>query len=155
MDFDAFYKTYGSMIRRTAISFAGPNDCDDLAQEIVLASLRAWEKFRGDASEKTYIYRIAQNCGVNYLRKRRPHELFDEAIDKRTPETIALKKQTQQRLAQMIRQLPLIHRQPMVLRMEGLSYDEIAEVLGIKTNGVGVRIHRATELLKAMNESEK
>lgn len=154
MDFDTFYKTYGAMIRRTASSFAGPDDRDDLSQEIVLASLNAWSKFLGDASEKTYIYRIAQNCGVNYLRKRKPTEFFEEAVDKRTPENAIVEKQSQERLAKMIRQLAITYRQPIVLRLEGLSYEEIGDVLGIKENVVGVRIHRATDLLKAMNEKE-
>lgn len=54
------------MIGRVANSFAKPADRRDLEQDIHLAIFRSISKFDGRSSEKTYIYRIAQNCGINY-----------------------------------------------------------------------------------------
>ena len=59
-----------------------------------------------------------------------------------------LKNERREQLAAVIRQLPISIRQPLVLRLEGLSYKEIADVLDLTTSNVGVRLHRASAKLK-------
>jgi len=61
-----------------------------------------------------------------------------------------MERERYERLASAIRELPLGLRQPMVLRLEGLSYEEIGATLGLTQNTVGVRLHRATAALEGL-----
>ena len=158
MDYEQIEEEYGDAIRRVAASYAPPGAArDDLEQEIALAIYEALPKFRDESSIKTYVYRIAQNCGIDRIRKRRLDrvELDQGQTPDRsgaTPEEHAVRRDQYERLAAAIRQLPLKLRQPLVLRLEELTYDEIADVLGISNSNVGVRIHRAKAALKEMLE---
>lgn len=151
---DEILEAYSPLIRRIAVSYMPPGPRrEDLEQDIAVAVLKAVPSFRGEASMKTYIYRIAQNCGVDALKRQySDHDEFDgrrHGTRKRTPEQTTLERERQERLADAIRQLPLSLRQPLVLRLEGLAYDEIAEILKLTTSNVGVRIHRAKAALKS------
>ena len=160
MNLDDLIQEYGATIRRVAASYAPPGAArDDLEQEIATAIIRAAPAFRGEAAVSTYVYRIAHNCGIDALKKRQDNTV--EFIDERhraashNPEDSALDKERRERLAAAIRQLPLSIRQPLVLRLEGLTYKEIAEVLDLTTSNVGVRIHRAKKALKVQLRGAK
>ena len=153
MDYDELQQEYSAILRRVASGYAPPGaDRDDLTQEMALAVVLAMPAFRGTAAVTTYVYRIVHNCGVDYLRKRREEPVDPAAIDSRasddSPETHAAQRQHQERLAAAIRRLPLGLRQPLLLQLEGQSYEEIGEVLGLTVSNVGVRLHRATQALK-------
>jgi RNA polymerase sigma-70 factor (ECF subfamily) len=156
MTLDDLLDTYGPALKRVAASYAPPGpEREDLEQEIVLALHTAWPGWRGDASARTFAYRIAHNCGILLIKRRRrapETEPLDErhAVTRRTPEDLAQERQDYERLARAVRQLPLAQRQPMALRLDGLSYAEIGEVLGLTTSNVGVRLHRATDELKRL-----
>ncbi len=153
MNLDDLLQEYGATIRRVAASYAPPGAArEDLEQDIAFAVMRAAPAFRGEAAMSTYIYRIAHNCGIDALKKRDEnvvefkHDLHRGASH--NPEDSTLKNERRERLAAAIRQLPLSIRQPLVLRLEGLSYKEIAEILDLTTSNVGVRLHRAKDALK-------
>src|SRR5690554_1363503 len=158
MQVDDILETYAAVIARMAASYAPPGaEREDLEQEIALAVMKAAPRFRGDASFKTYVYRIAQNCGIDAIKRRRQASevLHDKVLEDERhpttepgPEQAALKSEQRERLAAGIRTLPLSMRQPLVLRLEGLSYEEIAAILDLTTTTVGVRLHRATAALK-------
>ncbi|MGM0559349.1 MAG: RNA polymerase sigma factor [Myxococcota bacterium] len=158
MNYEQVEEEYGDAIRRVAASYAPPGaERDDLEQEIALAIYEALPKFRDESSIKTYIYRIAQNCGIDRIRKKRVDRVELEQgrtpdLDGTSPEEHAVRRDQYERLAAGVRQLPLKLRQPLVLRLEELTYDEIADVLGISNSNVGVRIHRAKAALKEMLE---
>jgi RNA polymerase sigma-70 factor (ECF subfamily) len=128
----------------------GP-DRDDLQQEIAIALVSALPKFRGDSSLRTYVLRVAHNCGVRRITRRRAaHVPLDErehAGATPSPEQCTAARQEVEQLASAIRELPLGMRQVMVLTLEGLSQREIAEVLGLDDNAVSVRLHRARSAL--------
>ncbi len=158
MTFDELLITYGPALKRVAASYAPPGaEREDLEQEIVLALHTAWPGFRGDASARTFAYRIAHNCGITLMKNRRGAPRTQpldpsHAVTRRTPERIAQRRQEYERLARAVRRLPLSQRQPMSLRLEGLSYAEIGEVLGLTTSNVGARLHRATAELRRLME---
>lgn len=145
---------YGpSLGRVTAAYAASVADRDDLAQEVALALVRALPRYRGESSLRTYVLRIAHNCGVRFISRRRasnlPLEEAEHVIPEPSPEQRAVAHQDVERLAHELRRLPLGMRQVLSLTLEGLSQREIAEVLELAENVVSVRLHRARKLLRA------
>ena len=127
---------------------------DELFQEIALNIWRALPKFREDASVKTFVARIAHNVLATHVAKAVKSIKADQELstvsqaaqldeNQPTPYQQLDQKQKQQRLAGAIRQLKLEQQQVITLALEGMSYQEIAEILSISTNLVGVRLQRA------------
>lgn len=155
--FERILGEYGAAISRLAYSYeAVAGIREELVQEIALAIWRALPHFRGECSERTFVYRIAHNRGLTHVARRRPHqqsldelEESDEPTDPRPhlDEQLAQTKQ-RERLALAVQSLPVAHKQMIVLMLEGLSYAEIGEVLGITENNVAVRLTRARKSLK-------
>jgi RNA polymerase sigma-70 factor (ECF subfamily) len=152
--FEAMMATHGAALGRLAASYARqPGEREDLVQDIALAIWTALPGFRGECSERTYVFRIAHNRALAQLARRRPpttdvdeeSTLEDRAPD---PERAFSSEQRTRRLADAIRTLPLGHAQVVMLTLEGLSYAEIADVLGISETNVGARLTRAREKLR-------
>jgi RNA polymerase sigma-70 factor (ECF subfamily) len=147
----------GPALTRLAASYTNTSsDRDDLLQEIALALWRALPQFRGECSERTFLFRIAHNRAIAYLARHRARPSVNEDIDiidpAPNPEAGLAQEQRAARLNTAIRQLPLASKQVITLSLEGLGYGEIAEVLGISGNNVGVRLTRARQLLRELLE---
>lgn len=147
-------------IRRLAASYERePARRQDLVQEIWLALWQALPAFRGECTERTFVFRIAHNRGVTHVRHwiRRQADTLDDdpAIAAATPdpERAAAEGQQRERLQAAVHRLPLGLRQAIVLRLEGLSQREIADVLGISENNVAVRLTRARTALARQLDS--
>jgi RNA polymerase sigma factor (sigma-70 family) len=147
--------THAAALARLAASYESrPALRDELLQDIAFALWRALPSFRHEASEKTFVMRIATNRALSHLAARPPaadgldaaHHVADNLP---RPDELAARMQTASRLQSAVRALPLPFRQVMVLAFEGLSHDEIAAVLGLTPGNVGVRLHRGKALLKA------
>lgn len=125
----------------------------DLVQDIWLALWQALPGFRGDCAERTFVLRIAHNRAVTHIqhwRRRATEPLAEDApvADRGPdPERAAGDRQRQQQLRAAVAVLPLGLRQVLVLRLEGLSHREIADVLGLSENNVAVRLTRARAAL--------
>jgi RNA polymerase sigma-70 factor (ECF subfamily) len=147
-------------LSRLAASYASNvSDRDDLLQEIAIGIWRALPGFRGECSERTFLFRIAHNRCITHLSKRRPTVSLDDAqIDPVDPgassETRVSEEQQRQRLVQAIHGLPVIHREVLTLFLEDMEYKEIAEIMGISESNVGVRLNRARQQLKALLEGQ-
>ena len=121
---------------------------------------RALPSFRGNASLKTFVYRIAHNRGLSHgwveSKKPKDSEDVDGLLDVRpSPEVDAARRQEAARLYAAIRELPLLSRQVITLRLEGLAFSEIAEIMGETENNVTVRASRARKKLRQLlGESE-
>ena len=125
-----------------------------------LAVWQALDNFRGASSMKTYVLRVAHNKGVNhvayYANKPREEE-FSEVTNvgqAKVQDVELLQSQSQQveRLLQQVRELPIQTRQVVTMSMEGLSYQDIAQVCGLQANNVGVILNRAKKtLVESMN----
>ena len=133
---------------------------DDLFQEIALNVWQALPRFRGDSSERTWLYRIAHNVAISGMQSRRrtqrretpmadsmdpPHAgaYADELIDRR---------EKREALVAAIRELPAFDRGLIILHLEGLSYQEIEQVAGLSESAIGSRLTRIrarlTELIQ-------
>lgn len=134
----------------------------DVAQEAFIKAYRAIGNFRGDSAFYTWIYRIAINTAKNHLvsRSRRPpaydvdvddaeyYSGSDQLKDMSTPEGQAMRDELESTVNKAIRELPEDLRTAVTLReMEGLSYEEIAEVMECPVGTVRSRIFRAREAI--------
>ena len=159
LDFSQCMTEYGAAFRRLAASYEGdPALQEDLYQEICLGVWRALPRFRGASSLRTYLYRIAHNQALRHLTRRRREPLRPDdqeatlaslADAASTPERSAVEGDARRRLARQIRALPLSLRQPLVLKLEGLTDREIGETLDLRTGTVSVRLTRARRALGA------
>ncbi|MGA2114930.1 MAG: sigma-70 family RNA polymerase sigma factor [Bryobacteraceae bacterium] len=142
-----------SMMRLVAAYESNRANRDDLIQEIALALWKALPRFRGECSERTLLLRIAHDRALTHVWRRRqsPAELDrpGEVPDRRaTPESHASAVEMRDRLLAAVRELPIGHRQVIVLLLEGMSHAEIAAVLGISEGNVAVRANRARSELR-------
>lgn len=144
---------------RLASSYAGSTgERDDLLQEIALALWQALPRFRGESSERTFLFRIAHNHCINHIVRRRPNDSLqalelDPVDDSPPPDSVLGAAQDSERLLDAVRRLPVIQREVVVLALEDMDYAEIAAVLGISETNVGVRLNRArASLRKLMGE---
>jgi RNA polymerase sigma factor (sigma-70 family) len=154
---DRILGEHGAAISRLAYSYEAVGGIrEELVQEIALAIWKALPHFRGECSERTFVFRIAHNRGLTHVKRRRPPqqslddlEETDEPVDTRPhpDEQLAQMKQ-RERLASAVQSLPIAYRQMIVLMLEGLSHAEIGEVLGISENNVAVSLTRARKVLK-------
>jgi RNA polymerase sigma factor (sigma-70 family) len=157
--FERILGEHGAAISRLAYSYeAVAGIREELAQEIALAIWQALPHFRGDCSERTFVFRIAHNRGLTHVSRRRPAqqslddlEEADEPMDPRPhPDEQLAQINQRKRLESAVQSLPVAHKQMIVLTLEGLSHAEIGEVLGITENNVAVRLTRARKALKEM-----
>lgn len=155
--FEEIYRRYGEMVFNLAVRLAGEREeAADLTQEVFLRVYRHLGRFRGRSSLKTWIYRVALNHCRSRLGRRRPVEPLDtpgaEPVDPaRGPESRALAGDAERRVAAALAGLAPMFREAVVLRdLEGLAYQEIAEVLGVRVGTVRSRIARGREQLREL-----
>lgn len=145
-------------------------DATDLTQEAFVKAYQNLSRFRTESSFYTWLYRIAMNVAIDHLRrqKKRAHEAFEDGVA--TEETGGVvsdgshrdgpgrtleRKQLHARLLAALEQLPEDQRQAVVLReVDGLSYKEIAEVMGIPEGTVMSRLYYARRKLQATLQGE-
>lgn len=152
--FTRILREHGPALSRLAAGYeAEAHEREDLVQEIALAVWRALPLFRGECSERTFVFRIAHNRGLAHRwRRRRRFTALDDAGAVEDPgpdpESQAIARQGRERLAAAVRQLPEAYRTVVILTLEGLSNREAADVLGISENNVAVRLTRARQRLR-------
>ena len=156
-DYHRLLSNYGPAISRVASSYEAVISLrEELRQDILLALWSALPQFRGDCSERTFLFRIAHNRGLQHVWRRKASaaikeesQLTQELEDPRpTPETKAYESQRRERLMEAIRGLPVSLRLVIALTLEELPQSEIASVLGITENNVAVRLVRARKALQ-------
>ncbi|MBC7924628.1 MAG: sigma-70 family RNA polymerase sigma factor [Bryobacteraceae bacterium] len=135
------------------------SDRDDLLQDIAMSIWQALPGFRGECSERTFVFRIAHNRAITYLTRNRSRlampdepELADNGLN---PEAALVLEERGNRLARADRALPIPYRQVVLLTLEEMEYNEIALVLGISESNVGVRLSRARQMLRRIMEGQK
>ena len=134
-------------------------EAEDLAQDVFVKVYRSLGKFHGDALFSTWLYRVTANSCLNHRKKRqREWRLKEELTDfeplradpPSNPHSLLENKQLRAQLERAMRALPEEQRMVLILRdVEGLSYEEIAECLGVELGTVRSRLHRARAAVQA------
>src|ERR1017187_7215018 len=140
------------------------SDAADITQEVFLKAFRGIRGFRRGSSLKTWLYRIAIREALNHRRWLWRHHRQQASIDaepveghamveiedeSRTPFEEAASHEVQQAVQQPLRGVPEVFRSAVILRdLEGMSYEEVAEVLSVSVGTVKSRILRGRRLLR-------
>lgn len=161
---DALYQQYSKMIHLYLIRFVGDSAAEDLTQEVFLKVNSGLDKYRGDSSIKTWIYRIATNVAKDYLKstaykasvKQVPIleselEQFDLSLNSSTsPEESFRTNEMNECINEFIHRLPIKYSSVLALSELGdMKAKEISHILELSIGTVKVRLHRAREKLKS------
>jgi RNA polymerase sigma-70 factor (ECF subfamily) len=161
--FREIYDRFSPMVYNLCLRLAGDSTlAQDLSQEVFLRVFKGLPRYRGGSSLKTWIYSIALNhCRGRLGRRGLELEDWDAQrwsngpVDPAlSPEEDLLARDGERRIAAALLALPVKFREAVVLRdLEGLSYEEIAAVLGVRTGTVRSRIARGRERLRVLLET--
>jgi len=169
--FDTIITDYGPLFARVAGSYeANESLRQELYQDICMAVWQSLNAYRSDANIKTYLLRVAHNRCISYVSKEanrlKADEYREHASDKNeatlnlasdlkppSPEQKVIETKQVQQLMLLIRQLKIPARQVITLSLEGLSYQEIAEVTGLSVSNIGVIITRTKKELQRQMQS--
>ena len=147
---------YGGALRRLSAAYLqSVGDQQDLFQEIAAAIWSALPGFRGDASERTWVYRIAHNVAYSYAKKRRRQCQSELQMEALPDHNLAPEDPRRPVLLEAVQQLDSLDRQVVFLYLEGLSAREIEQVTGMSANSVGVRLSRLRRRLASMVMSKE
>jgi len=148
-EFTDLYEQYAPGILKLCMGYTGDRtQAEDLLQEVFLSVWNNMNKFRQEASWKTWIYRIAVNTCLTYLRKRKLKTVdIDEHPVGQLQEEKSNREQEVQLLYTCISKLPEADRLLISMVLEDQSYEEIAAVVDISVNNLRVKIHRIKKQL--------
>lgn len=153
-EFLSVIKEYERVIYKVCYLYATKNaPLNDLYQEVVLNIWKAFGKFRGESKISTWIYRIALNTCISFIRK-----------EKNIPEVVTLTQEVnwmtddQDELQVMLKELHLLINQLgqldksiILLYLEEKSYEEISEITGLTVTNVATKLSRIKDKLRKMN----
>lgn len=163
--FASWMRDHVAIVHRVVNAFAAGEDRNDLMQEVTLALWRAVPAFLGESQSSTFVYRVAHNAALTWLRGERKHrrrvDVAGEIEWMAEPHTGRSRAETPARLEALyaaIRTLPPLDRSLILLSLDGLGYREIAELHGLSESNVGARLtrtrQRLAEILKSENDHE-
>lgn len=147
--FERILKEYELPLRRLTTSYVFElADREDLYQEIAAAIWSALPRFRGDSSERTWVYRIAHNIAISASmrhsqRTQRETTIRQDAASLALdPEAQSIENERRRLLVEAVRSTHGLDKQIMVLYLEGLSNGELAEVVGLSEGAIATRLSR-------------
>jgi RNA polymerase sigma factor (sigma-70 family) len=132
---------------------------DELLQEVFMAVLTSLPRLAHPDKLKPFVFRVAHNRCISHvarqMRERIDRVPIDElAAEAASHEQALIEQERGERLLSAVRRLSLPYRQVITLLLEDMTYEEIAETLGITVANVGIRVNRAKQQLKALLNDE-
>lgn len=167
--FDKIVSRYSDRIYGFALRITrNPSDAEEVFQEVFLTLARKIDTFRGESKFSSWLYRVTVNASYMYLRSQKKHEKnlslenYSPYDEKGTlmgrimykdwcsrPDIIIFNKEALVIIEKAINELPESYRTVFHLRdIEGLSNEEVSEILGISISAVKSRLHRARLFLR-------
>ena len=139
---------------------------EDCGQETMIRIWRSLDSYRGDCALESWVYRIAANCCMDYLRKKKRDKSvsmepmreqgFDPADPSPGTEEQVVAADEQKRLREAIAQLPENQREALILtQLEKVPYEEAAKLLGVSEGTIKSRVNRAKARLKEILSGER
>jgi RNA polymerase sigma-70 factor (ECF subfamily) len=150
--YEELVRRYERLVGRVIYPYAGSDVAvEDLVQETFLRAYDRLSTFNPEYRFKTWLLAIANNLGIDTLRRRREVIEFNpelHAAQTRGPEAVAIEADRARSVQDSVLALPETYSVPLVLRYaEGLTYAEIAEVIGITVPALKSRLFRARNML--------
>lgn len=145
-DFEALYASYSRDIFRFALYLSGNRaEAEDIASETFARAWNANGEIRA-ATARVYLFTIARNCYLEWLRRGARHTELDESMpdSKADPYADVERRIELNRVLEVLQQMPEVDRTVLLLRVqEGMPYQQIADAVGLSLPAVKVKIHRA------------
>jgi RNA polymerase sigma-70 factor (ECF subfamily) len=149
----SLYEQYHRRVYSLTQRIAGPQDAEELTQEVFLKAFRGLANFRGDAQLGTWIYRLAVNAALSHVTRSRskyhlPEEVLGEMPAPAAPDG---DPRMRQRLEAALAKLPPGYRAVLVLHdVEGLEHEEVASVLGCSVGTSKSQLHKARARMREL-----
>lgn len=143
--------THIRIIYKICMLYAAEEDREDLKQEIIYQLWKSFPSFRGESRFQSWMYRVALNTAMLGLRARKMNYLRLTDQEMEIPDDPPENPDHDPRIRQLHRQISKLKdldKTIIFLYLEECSYDEIAEITGISTKNVGVRLVRIREKLR-------
>lgn len=156
-EFVSVIREYERVIYKVCYLYTTPNaTLNDLYQEVVLNLWKAFPKFRRECKISTWIYRIALNTCISFIRKEKkiPEIITLTHEADRTMEEADETQVMLQQLYQMINRLGQLEKSIILLYLEEKSYEEIAEITGLTVTNVATKLSRIKDKLKKMKKED-
>jgi RNA polymerase sigma-70 factor (ECF subfamily) len=151
-DFIELVRTHEGIIYKiTRVYLDQEEDQQDLYQEIVYQLWKSFDSFRSDAKWSTWMYRVALNTAISFLKRdrSRPKKVTSEHLDHFKMEPFdPVMEQRIEWLYRSIQELSVVEKGIILLYLEGKSHQEISTITGFTKSNVGTRISRIKEKLK-------
>lgn len=144
--FAALVRDNEHALARIARHYAAPQERDDLLQEMLLQLWRSRDGFDGRSSASTWVYRVALNTALSHRRRPR---LSHEPLDAVPERGEAHAGDALLALERFLDALDPLQRAVLLLDLEGLSREQIADVLGLTPNAVAIRLTRLRQAFEA------
>ena len=156
--FDAWMRAHKAILFKVARAYGSTHaDREDLFQEIALQVWHSVDAFRGDAAVTTWIYRVALNTALAWKRKERKHGDGRQDLETTEGLLIAPPSERDPRLDwiyQKISALDEVNRSLALLMLDGFSYRDMSQILGLSESNVGVKINRIKAAMAAQLAKE-
>ena len=147
---------YKDKLYRFALSIVGNSfDAEDILQEVLIKIWKKWDYFKDLDNKEAWCMTVTRNMSIDKLRsgKRKAtsdiddfHHISDAAP---SPETTLVAQDGMSKILDIINELPTVQKDVVHLRdIEGYTYKEISDILGISVDQVKVNLHRARKVLK-------
>ena len=143
--FEGWLDQYKALVFKVVKAYAlSPMDQNDLFQEITIQLWHSIPTFRQESSVSTWIYRIALNTAIKWVRKEQKHSLAEplENVEFVLNDSGVKVDERLEWLYEEIHQLDEIDRSLILLLLDGFSYKEMSGILGVTESNVGVKINR-------------
>ena len=169
-DPEAFEQLIGpleQLVWRICWHYTGNREAaEDCGQETMIRIWRSLESYRGDCALESWVYRIAANCCMDWLRKKKrdksvsmeplQEQGFDPADPSPGTEEQVVTEDEHRRLREAITQLPEDQREALILtQLEKIPYEEAAQELGVSEGTIKSRVNRAKVRLKEILSAER
>ncbi|MEP0006476.1 MAG: sigma-70 family RNA polymerase sigma factor [Balneola sp.] len=157
--FDRWITEFKPLLFKVVRAYAFTHeDQNDLFQEVSIQIWRSIPNFKERSKVSTWLYRIALNVALNWTRNNRKHTDGKQNIESVTHILEQVNEPVDERLDWLykeIEKLDKVDRSITLLMLDGFSYKEMAEILGISESNIGVKIHRIKKHLTKQSEIEE
>ena len=150
---EMLYHQFKRRVFGMAHRIVGPNDAEEVAQEVFVRVFRSLAGFRGDSALSTWIYRLTVNAALSYLARRgRRQEVSDESLSEvPAPPEVSRDPALAARIEAALQDLPAGYRAILVLHdVEGLSHEECAEILECRVGTCKSQLHKARARMREL-----
>lgn len=149
---EALYHRFKRRVFSLSARIAGVQEAEEVSQEVFVRIFRGLPKFRGESALGTWIYRLAVNAALSHVSRRPVRAEGEEALEKvAAAEGPSRDPRLQERLEAALEALPAGYRAVIVLHdVEGLSHEEIADILGCRVGTSKSQLHKARGKMRTL-----